>query len=213
MPDLQEASLVVKGGPNGGATVPLSGGGLVLGRGPDNDLDIDDETVSPRHAAIMQSPDGYVLRDLGLANGTYVNRDEVGHREHLLKHGDKVRLAGSEPSFVFRQKSGGTVKVRTGQTDGPAEQTQGPQDKPLERSEPVLSDEEAALLKLLKPNKGSAISRQEIGGQVWPDVSPDDLTSQQVIDKTVLRLRAYLHDDPRRPRRLITAGDYGYVLV
>jgi pSer/pThr/pTyr-binding forkhead associated (FHA) protein len=211
--DLHEASLVVRGGPNTGAAVPLSGGGLVLGRGPDNDVDVDDETVSRRHAVILKSPDGYVLRDLDSANGTYVNRDEVGHRDHLLKHVDKVRLAGSEPSFTFRQKSGGTVKVRTGQPAGPAEPPQEPQEEPHGRSEAVLSDEEAALLKLLESNKGGAISRQEIGGQVWPDVSPDDLARQQVIDKTVLRLRAYLHDDPRRPRRLITVGDHGYVLV
>ena len=53
---------------------------MIFGRGPDNDVDVDDDAVSRRHAVIMASPDGYVLRDLDSANGTYVNRDEVGHK-------------------------------------------------------------------------------------------------------------------------------------
>jgi hypothetical protein len=193
-------------------TVPLPGGGIVLGRGPDNDVDVDDDTVSRRHAVIIQTPDGFVLRDLGSANGTYLNRDEVGHQDKLLSHGDKIRLAGSEPTFIFRQKSTGTVKMGAGSSEAPAPREES-QAGPSEEGEAALNDMEAALLELLESRRGAAVSRQEIAAQVWPEVPPDELTRKQTIDKSVLRLRAYLHDDPRRPKHLITAGDYGYVMV
>ena len=76
-----------------------------------------------------------------------------------------------------------------------------------------LRGREGKLLELLKSRTGSAISREEIAQHVWPDGDPDDLAQNQVIEKSILRLRAHLHDDPRRPQHLITAGAYGYMLV
>ena len=212
MVDVETASLSVRGGPNSGMTMPLSSGALVFGRRPDNDVDIDEDTVSRRHAVIMKTPDGFVLRDVGSANGTYVNREEVGVSDHSLRHGDRIRLGGSEATFTFRQKATGTVQMRT---DSP--EAQAPRDeqevKRPEEPQLALTDEETILLELLESRKGTAVSRQEIATQVWSEVAADKVASKQLIDKSVLRLRAYMHDDPRRPKRLITAGDYGYVLV
>ena len=50
----EEAHLLIQGGSNHGMTVPLSEVPLILGRGPDNDLDIDQDTVSRRHALILE---------------------------------------------------------------------------------------------------------------------------------------------------------------
>ena len=76
-----------------------------------------------------------------------------------------------------------------------------------------LSEPEGRLLEMLSSRTGIAISREEIAQHVWPEVDPDDLAQDQVIEKSMLRLRAHLHDDPRRPQHLITAGGYGYILV
>jgi DNA-binding response OmpR family regulator len=76
-----------------------------------------------------------------------------------------------------------------------------------------LSDKETNLLELLQSRKGAAVGREEIASHVWPELDPNECARTQVIDKSVLRLRAFLHDDPRRPKRLITAGDFGYILL
>ena len=51
----------------------------------------------------METPSGFVIHDLNTTNGTRVNRTKVGQEQHPLKHGDRIRLAGSEVVFVFRQ--------------------------------------------------------------------------------------------------------------
>ena len=112
MGNAEAATLRVRGGPNDGMTIILSGeGALILGRGSDNDLDTNDQTVSRRHALIMETPEGFIVRDLGSANGTFVNREKVGREERLLSNGDKIRLAGSRVSLLFRRRESRTVKM------------------------------------------------------------------------------------------------------
>ena len=194
-------SSAFEGGPNNGMTIPVSGSALVMGRGADNDIDVDESTVSRRHAVIIITPSGFILRDLGSANGTYLGSEEIGHREHHLRHGDRIRLAGSEATFTFRYKEMGTVKMGMQQPDNVAE----PDDR--------LGEKESELLRLLESEKGAPVAREEIASRIWPEVPSDEVRSKQLIDRTVLRLRAHLHDDPRRPKRLITVGDHGYLLM
>ena len=46
---------------------------LTIGRHPDNDISIDDATVSAHHAVIEKMPYGYQIRDLASTNGLRVN--------------------------------------------------------------------------------------------------------------------------------------------
>ena len=108
------ASLLVRGGPNSGMSIPLTGSPLALGRRSDNDLVVNDTTVSRRHALIMETPRGFVVRDLISTNGTFVSEDKMGRAERPLNHGDRVRLAGSEVTFIFSQEDPSTVKTQTG---------------------------------------------------------------------------------------------------
>ena len=196
----REALLSVRGGPNNGMTIPVSESALVMGRGSDNDIDVDESTVSRRHAVIINTPSGFIIRDLGSANGTYAGHEEIGHGEHYLRHGDRIRLAGSEATFTFRHKEIGTVKMgmRPDHVDEPNDQ---------------FGERESELLRLLESAKGAPVARDEIASRVWPEVPRDEVRSRQLIDRTVLRLRAHLHDDPRWPQRLITVGDQGYLLT
>jgi hypothetical protein len=67
----EHAVLVV--GP-GGEPVPLPHDGeLTIGRDPSNDVVIDSSTVSRRHAQVRSTAGGWLLRDLGSSNGTYVD--------------------------------------------------------------------------------------------------------------------------------------------
>ena len=72
------SSLMVQGGPSSGMTIELAGRPVTLGRRGDNDVMVEEDTVSRRHALIMETPAGYVLRDLNSTNGTFVNRSKLG---------------------------------------------------------------------------------------------------------------------------------------
>jgi pSer/pThr/pTyr-binding forkhead associated (FHA) protein len=115
--------LRIRGGPDHGTTVALSEGPVVIGRGPDNDIDVDEETVSRRHALIVPSSRGsHVLRDLSSSNGTFVNRDRRGHQERTFRHGDRVRLAGSGVTLIFQDEGSKTVVMHADSAESTASQ-------------------------------------------------------------------------------------------
>lgn len=70
-----------------GKLIPIYGR-LVIGRGNECDLVLDEPGLSRRHAIIESMPDGLFLRDLGSANGSYLNGTRV--RDSVLKHGDQI---------------------------------------------------------------------------------------------------------------------------
>jgi hypothetical protein len=76
----------------------LLGTSSTVGRTSDNDIPVNARAVSRRHARIDMTGEGYVLKDLGSGNGTFVNDERI--EERLLKNGDHVRF-GTE-KFVFR---------------------------------------------------------------------------------------------------------------
>ena len=63
-------------------------GRLTIGRGSDCDLVLDEPEMSRRHAVIENSGDGIYLRDLGSANGTFVNGVQV--RDAVLSPDDQI---------------------------------------------------------------------------------------------------------------------------
>jgi len=50
---------------------------LTIGKGPENDIVIVDATVSRNHLKIFRSPQGYVVRDLGSTNGTFLDNARI----------------------------------------------------------------------------------------------------------------------------------------
>ena len=210
-----QASLMVRGGPNAGSTIPLSVGPNTLGRRSDNDVVVDESTVSRRHALIMETAAGYILRDLNTSNGTFVNRKKIGQGEHVLRHGDRIRLAGSDVTFIFRQDGAGTVQMsrdeppQTGSMDL-AELRDREQLE--EEPETSLIGKDPELLTLLEANRATVVSREEIARQVWPELLEAGL-ADQVIGQSIARLRAHLGDDPSKPTQLITVGEHGFLLL
>ena len=84
------ALLVVVRGPNVGARFLLNAEKVTVGRKPTCDIFLDDVTVSRKHAIFVREADGYVVRDAGSLNGTYVNRERVDSIQ--LKTGDSVQI-------------------------------------------------------------------------------------------------------------------------
>src|SRR5262245_5094338 len=84
------ALLVVLRGPNTGARFLLDDQEVAAGRHPDSDIFLDDVTVSRKHAVFVMQGSGYVVRDSGSLNGTYVNRERI--EEAPLHTGDEVQI-------------------------------------------------------------------------------------------------------------------------
>jgi hypothetical protein len=61
-----------------------------VGRGPDCDVVLSDDSVSRRHAEIAVRGRVCAVRDLGSCNGTYVNGRPVVHAR--LRRGDELQL-------------------------------------------------------------------------------------------------------------------------
>ncbi|MBM3948617.1 MAG: FHA domain-containing protein [SAR202 cluster bacterium] len=87
----------------------LTGKALTLGRRPDNDLVVDEVSVSRRHALVMETAGGYVVRDLNSTSGNFVNRERIADGERVLRHGDRIRIGGSQVVFIFRNETPGTL--------------------------------------------------------------------------------------------------------
>ncbi|MBI4481000.1 MAG: SpoIIE family protein phosphatase [Acidobacteria bacterium] len=86
--------------PNRPLELALTAAEIVIGRSPDADIVLTHDGVSRNHAKIMCNPIGYILLDLNSTNGTYVNEQQV--KEHLLRHGDRIRLGMEGVEVLFQ---------------------------------------------------------------------------------------------------------------
>lgn len=64
--------LIVVEGDNVGARAELADAPLLIGRGSDAAIKLDDDYVSTRHARVAASGDEWFVEDLGSTNGSYV---------------------------------------------------------------------------------------------------------------------------------------------
>ena len=80
-----------------------TGESLSIGRLADNDVFIDDDSISSRHAEISGVEGAMVLRDLDSTNGTFLNREQITG-EHPLGEGDEIYFGGVRT--VFMEPSG-----------------------------------------------------------------------------------------------------------
>ena len=80
-------------------TYDLVGHKLTVGRLGDNDVQLDEGSVSSRHAEIEFGEAGAVLRDLNSTNGTFLNGEQVTG-EVALNEGDEVYFGGVRSVFM-----------------------------------------------------------------------------------------------------------------
>jgi pSer/pThr/pTyr-binding forkhead associated (FHA) protein len=97
--------LVVKRGPGAGSKFVLDQAVVSAGRHPQSHIFLDDVTVSRRHAEIHRQADGYVLRDVGSLNGTYLNRERI--EEAAISNGDEVQIGRFKLVFLAGSRETG----------------------------------------------------------------------------------------------------------
>jgi hypothetical protein len=161
---------------------------MTIGRSVDCDIVLPKRQVSRYHARIERDDSGYLLRDLGSKNGTYVNGQEVRGDPYRLKDGDEIQIA----LYIKMGFVGADATV-------PLELT-GPYkglriDRPAKRVfiggqelSPPLSAAQYRLLGVLSEHEGQVVSRDEIVRVVWAEEEMLGVT-EQAIDALVHRLR------------------------
>lgn len=108
----QEPVLEGVGGTNQGRRYTVRPGRQTIGRRTDNDIVIDEPSVSASHAWIMNQQGHYVIMNTLSTNGTFVNGQRV--HESVLNHGDQVRLGSAEFVFLTSDKAGAGSSRKVG---------------------------------------------------------------------------------------------------
>ena len=94
------AQLLVIRGRAGRPDVDLEAGEVNIGRQAENDLVLDSEKVSRRHARVIKDGRHYFVEDLGSFNGTFVNdRKLEPRRRRQLRHLDVLQLSDCQLLF------------------------------------------------------------------------------------------------------------------
>ncbi len=142
--------LVIKGADEG-KQFELASDHVSVGRDAANPVRLHDTEVSRRHAEFRQVEGGYVVVDIGSANGTFVNNQKV--QEALLQAGDQV---------VFGQT---TLVYSTGRGEGPGEKSDlAEKISMITRHDLELS---SAIIKTIGETEGSRILAQPDQASPW----------------------------------------------
>src|SRR5262245_55026482 len=96
--NLRRCKLVVIKGAQRGTEFVIAGDVFRVGKAPENDLVLGDETVSRVHFEIMRDAKGYLVRDLKSTNGTFLDGAEV--KEAYLRAGSVIAAGACELKFT-----------------------------------------------------------------------------------------------------------------
>jgi len=122
---VQKCKLLATSGPLKAQEFVINSDTFTIGSGRGNDLMLDDSTISRRHCEIQLIPDGYIIRDLGSTNGTFVQGVRI--KSAFLDEGAEFQLGSSRlvfcpmpemmeyrlsPNESFGRLLGGSVPMR-----------------------------------------------------------------------------------------------------
>ena len=75
---------------------------LTIGRTANNDIRLNEQCISRRHAVIVTENGGTRIVDWGSKNGVFINENRVA--EQMLKNGDVVMIGMTEFRYEERPK-------------------------------------------------------------------------------------------------------------
>lgn len=132
--------LTVIKGFNKGVEFFLNEDEITIGRGEENTIVLNIAEVSRTHTALTKVEEGYMIRDLGSTNGTFVDKKEIGGK-YLLKPGDTVML-GDAIYMTYMAEPDPEETLVTPRNDEPDSQqvtavTSRPADPPADQAPPA----------------------------------------------------------------------------
>ena len=205
------AMLLVVEGWEPGKRIFLDKDVLLIGRDEEKcDLVIADRQVSRHHALISLEDDGYILKDLGSKNGTFVNGKEL-ESAHALQDGDEIQIAycckmafvgadATAPVILDERIHGLRMDVESKRVWVAGKEL-----------DPPLSLAQYRLLELLYAESGRVYSRDDVVQAVWPEDDRDGI-SEQAIDAMARRLRERLAEADPDTQYIITVRGHGFRL-
>jgi len=164
--------LIVVKGKDKGRKVDLEPGKPIrVGRRSDNDLPLNDSSLSRHHCEFLYDGTEVTLSDLGSRHGTYVSRQPVDTR--VLRDGDEVRLGKSRIRFVAEEPD----ELSSAATDveeplPPVEE--GRAGKEGERQSAFEAAPDAESVEKTLPASDGPPSAQPETGPKGPDVDSDE---------------------------------------
>ncbi|MBK7538296.1 MAG: FHA domain-containing protein, partial [Myxococcales bacterium] len=136
-------------------SLDLAGSEIKVGRAVDCAIRTDDAMVSRHHARVFWGGGGYIVEDLGSANGVYFQEQQV--KSHLLKHGDAIRCGSLWLRFVDTEGASAPAASQSLPSAGNAQAPMAAM-AAMEHSAPALSGPSNQLL----PSGGAAEADAEI---------------------------------------------------
>jgi DNA-binding winged helix-turn-helix (wHTH) protein len=208
MNEQNQPLLVIYKGTLAGMRWPLGYEPITLGRAADCDIVLPERQISRYHVRIERDADGYVLRDLGSKNGTFVNGERVRGQLYRLRDGDEISLATTlQIGFVAGEA---TLPLAEIFLPGRLVVDEDGRRVRLGREElnPSLSPAQFTLLAMLVKSQGAVVTREDVIHAVWPDAVGG--VTDQAVDALVYRLRERLAElDPDR-NYLTTVRGHGF---
>jgi len=205
------AMLMVREGSSPRRQWALQGAAIVIGRGDDCHVIIDDRQASRHHARITQTQDGYVLEDLRSKNGTFLNGQPLTVPT-VLKDGDEIGIAfAARLSFVdaeatapllFQEELGPAIRM---DTEAKRVWVAG------RELDPPVSLAQYRLLELLYDNRSRVVSREEVVSAVWAEDESEGV-SEQAIDALARRLRERIAEADPDHQYVVTVRGHGFRL-
>lgn len=102
-----ESCLVEIHGPELGKKFALDDEEFTIGRDVKNNIVIDLDNVSRRHAMVTSREAKYFVKDLNSTNGTYLNDEEI-REEQPLRTGDLIKVGGA----IFKFLTGSNIETQ-----------------------------------------------------------------------------------------------------
>jgi DNA-binding NtrC family response regulator len=160
---LDRAELFVKDGPDKGEKRLLTADTLSIGSGADADLVLHDAKVSKRHAEIITTETGYLYRDLGSTNGSWLDHYRIS--EIYLSDGMALLLGDSK--LVVRAKGERQAIALSGEDRFGGMVTRSPKMRAVAATLASLANSDTTVL-----IEGETGSGKEVAAQALHEASP-----------------------------------------
>jgi hypothetical protein len=186
--------------------VDLGATEIKIGRSMDCAIRTDDAMVSRHHARMYWGGQGYVLEDLGSANGVYYQEQRV--QNHLFKHGDAVRCGSLWLRYVDLTQLGQAVPEAM-----PSQPAQPPQMQHPGLGAVSPQGPTGHAMNAVSPQAMAGLGVQQLGSSPVPAQVPPAGTAPVAApdgqaDEEIKRLRRRL-EQVQAELRILRAGKVG----